>query len=98
MDKGYANFQIESTQVAIAPEKDDIFITINIHEGEVFKLSEVKMAGTFVVPQEELQRYLLVKPGQTLTRKLIPSTQELLQNRLGADGYAFAKVEPVPTP
>jgi outer membrane protein insertion porin family len=98
MDRGYANFQIESQQVAIAPEKDDIFITINIHEGQVFKLSEVKMAGTFVVPEAELQRYLLVKPGQTFNRKLITSTQELLQNRLGQDGYAFAKVDPVPTP
>lgn len=97
MDRGYANFQIESTQVAIAPEKDDIFITINIHEGEVFKLSQIKLAGTFVVPEAELKRYLLVRPGQTFNRKLITSTQELLQNRLGQDGYAFAKVDPVPT-
>ena len=98
MDRGYANFQVESTQVAIAPEKDDIFITVNIHEGDVFKISEVKLAGTFVVPEAELKRYLVVKPGQTFSRKLITSTQELLQNRLGQDGYAFAKVDPVPTP
>src|SRR5262245_34024876 len=98
MDRGYANFQIDSTQVAIAPEKDDIFITVNVEEGEVFKVNEVKMAGTFVVPEAELRRYLLVAPGQTFNRKLITSTQELIQNRLGADGYAFAKVDPVPTP
>jgi outer membrane protein insertion porin family len=98
MDRGYANFQIDSTQVAIAPEKDDIFITVNVEEGEVFKVSEVKMAGTFVVPEAELRRYLLVAPGQTFNRKLITSSQELIQNRLGADGYAFAKVDPVPTP
>ncbi|MEP7246539.1 MAG: outer membrane protein assembly factor BamA, partial [Gammaproteobacteria bacterium] len=98
MDRGYANFQIDSTQVAIAPEKDDIFITVNVDEGEVFKVNEVKMAGTFVVPEAELRKYLLVYPGQTFNRKLITSTQELIQNRLGADGYAFAKVDPVPTP
>ena len=98
MDRGYANFQVESTQVAIAPEKDDIFITVNVNEGEVFKVSEVKLAGTFVVPEAELRRYLLVQPGETFSRKLITSTQELLQNRLGEDGYAFAKVDPVPTP
>jgi outer membrane protein insertion porin family len=98
MDRGYANFQIDSTQVAIAPEKDDIFITVNVEEGEVFKVSEVKMAGSFVVPEAELRRYLLVAPGQTFNRKLITSSQELIQNRLGADGYAFAKVDPVPTP
>jgi outer membrane protein insertion porin family len=98
MDRGYANFQIDSTQVAIAPEKDDIFITVNIDEGDVFKVNEVKMAGTFVVPEAELRKYLLVSPGQTFNRTLITSTQELIQNRLGADGYAFAKVDPVPTP
>src|SRR3984957_18134632 len=77
MDRGYANFQIESTQVAIAPEKNDIFVTVNVSEGEVFKISEVKMAGTFVVPRSELEQLLLVHPGQTFNRKLITSTQQL---------------------
>src|SRR6266478_100583 len=98
MDRGYANFQIDSTQVAIAPEKEDIFITVNVEEGEVFKLSSVKLAGTFVVPQKELEQLPVVAPGQIFNRKLITATQELIQNRLGRDGYAFAKVEPVPTP
>jgi outer membrane protein insertion porin family len=98
MDRGYANFDITSTQVAIAPEKDDIFVTVNVSEGEVFRLGEVKLAGTFVVAEEELRRYLLVKPGETFSKKQITATQELIQNRLGLDGYAFAKVDPVPTP
>src|SRR5580698_10366726 len=98
MDRGYANFNIESTQVAIAPEKDDIFITVNLLEGDVFKLSDIKLAGTFVVPKKELEQLVLVQKGDTFNRKLITSTQELIQNRLGRDGYAFAKVEPVPTP
>jgi len=98
MDRGYANFEIESTQVAIAPEKDDIFITVNVTEGEVFKLSTVKLAGTFVVSEEELKNYLLVKTGDTYSKKDITATQELIQNRLGLEGYAFAKVDPVPTP
>jgi outer membrane protein insertion porin family len=97
MDRGYANFQVESTQVAIAPEKDDIFITVNIDEGSVYSVSEVKLAGTFVVPEAELRRLLLIQPGQIFSRKLITSTQELMQNRMGQDGYAFAKVDPVPT-
>jgi len=97
MDQGYANFQIDSTQVQIAPEKNDIFITINIEEGQVFKISQVKLAGTFVVPEPELAKFVLVEPGQIFSRKLITATQELIQNRLGQDGYAFAKVEPVPT-
>src|SRR5579864_4821191 len=64
MDRGYANFQIDSTQVAIAPEKEDIFITVNVNEGQVYKISDVKLAGTFVVPQAELERLVLVHPGE----------------------------------
>jgi outer membrane protein insertion porin family len=97
MDRGYANFQIESTQVTIAPEKEDMFITVNIDEGQIYKISEIKLAGTFVVPRAELQALLLVRPGETFNRKLITTSQELMQNRMGRDGYAFAKVEPVPT-
>jgi outer membrane protein insertion porin family len=97
MDRGYANFQLDSTQVAIAPEREDIFITVNIDEGQVYKVSQIKLAGTFVVPQAELERLLLLQPGATFNRKLITLTQELMQNRMGRDGYAFAKVEPVPT-
>jgi len=97
MDRGYANFQIESTQVTIAPEKDDMYITVNVSEGEVFKVSEIKLAGTMVVPEEQLRRLLLVKPGDTYSRKMVTSTQQLMSYRLGADGYAFAKIDPVPT-
>jgi len=97
MDRGYANFQIDSTQVAIAPEKDDIFITVNVTEGDVYTVSEVKLAGTFVVPEEELRKLLFVQPGQVYSRKLATTTQEAIGYRLGAAGYAFAKIEPVPT-
>src|ERR1700722_12120741 len=97
MDRGWANFQVESTQVAIAPEKDDIFITVNIEEGQVYKVSEVKLAGVFVVPAADLRKLFLIQPGQIFSRKLITASQELMQNRMGQDGYAFAKVDPVPT-
>ena len=96
-DRGYANFDVESTQVAIAPEKDDIFITMNLSEGDVYKVGEVKLAGTMKVPEADLKRMLLVKPDQVYSRKLITQTQELLALRLGVEGYAFAKIDPVPT-
>ena len=95
-DRGYANFEVESTQVAIAPEHDDIFITMNLREGAVYKVGEVKLAGTMKVPEAELKRLLLVRTGQTYSRKLITQTQELLSFRLGVEGYAFAKIDPVP--
>jgi len=97
MDRGYANFAIDSTQVAIAPEKDDIFITINLTEGEVFRIGEVKLAGTLEVPEDELRRLIQVEPGTVYSRKLVTASQEAITQRLGKDGYAFAKVDPVPT-
>jgi outer membrane protein insertion porin family len=95
-DRGYANFDVESTQVAITPEKDDIFITINLNEGDVYTIGDVKLAGTMKVPEAELQRLLMVRRGQTYSRKVITQTQELLAFRLGVEGYAFAKIDPVP--
>ena len=95
-DRGYANFRADSVQVAISPEKNDIFITVNVSEGEVYKIGTVKLAGNLVVPEAELQKLLLVAPGQTYSQKIISATQELIKNRLGAEGYYFARVEPVP--
>jgi outer membrane protein insertion porin family len=97
MDRGYANFQIESTQVTIAPEKDDMYIAINVNPGDVYRVSEIKLAGTMVVPEAQLRALLLFKPGDIYSRKQVTSSQELMSYRLGADGYAFSKIDPVPT-
>jgi outer membrane protein insertion porin family len=96
MDRGYANFAVTSTQVAIAPEKDDIFITINVEEGDVYKVSEVKLAGNLVVPEADLRRLIFIKPGDTYSRRLITASAEAMKQRLGFDGYAFASIDPVP--
>lgn len=96
MDRGYANFAVTSTQVAIAPEKDDIFVTINVHEGEVFKISDVKIAGTMVVPESELRRLIFLKGGDTYSLRNVTATTEAMKLRLGVDGYAFATIDPVP--
>ncbi len=61
MDRGYANMDVESTQVAISPDKDDIFITLNVKEGEVYRVSDVKIAGNLVVPESDLRDLLLVR-------------------------------------
>ncbi|MEY4762560.1 MAG: hypothetical protein RLZZ200_2416 [Pseudomonadota bacterium] len=95
-DRGYANFQMESAQVQISPEKDDMFISLNISEGDVYKVSEAKLAGNTIIPEAEMRAFLLVRPGQVYSQKLVAATQELIQNRLGEEGFAFAKVDPVP--
>ena len=96
MDRGYANMDVESTQVAISPDKDDIFITLNVQEGEVYRVSDVKIAGNLVVPERDLRSLVLVHKGDIFSRKMITQTTELMQLRLGQDGYAFAKIDPVP--
>ena len=96
MDRGYANMDVETTQVAITPEKDDIFITLNVKEGEVYRISDVKIAGNLVVPEEQLKSLVAVRRGDVFSRKMVTATTELMQLRLGQDGYAFAKIDPVP--
>jgi outer membrane protein insertion porin family len=96
LDRGYANMDVESTQVAISPDKDDIFITLNVKEGEVYRISDVKIAGNLVVPEEQLKGLVSVHRGDVFSRKNVTATTELMQLRLGQDGYAFAKIDPVP--
>jgi outer membrane protein insertion porin family len=96
-DRGFANFHIDSVQVAIAPDKSDIFITVNISEGQIYRLGDIKIAGNTIVPPEQLQRLLVMQSGQIYSQKNITATQEAIKNRLGAEGFYFAKVEPVPT-
>lgn len=96
MDRGYAGFQVDSTQVAISPDKKDIFLTINISEGDIYKVSDVKLAGDMVVPEADLKRLVLLQPGSTFSRRLITETIDLINLRLGLDGYAFSDVNPIP--
>ena len=96
MDRGYANFEITSTQVALAPEKDDMFVTVNVFEGKTFRMGAVKLAGRFVVPEKTLRSYVFIKPGDVFSRRLITLSEEALRNRLGEDGFSFAEVTAVP--
>lgn len=95
-DRGYADFDIESVQVSISPDKDEMFVTISIHEGEVYEIADARIAGITIVPLAELQALLLVQKGQIYSQQRISTTQKLIENRLGSEGYAFAKVDPVP--
>jgi outer membrane protein insertion porin family len=96
MDRGYADFAITSSQVAIGPEKNDIFVTVNVKEGELYRVSDVKLAGDLRVPESELTRLILMQPGETYSQRLITQSSEAIRFRLGLDGYAFAKVDAVP--
>lgn len=96
LDRGYINFVIRSTQVSITPDKKDIYITVNIEEGEIFTLDKVKLSGNLVVEPEELIALLQVGPGEIFSRKNATQTSKAISDRLGEEGYAFANVNMVP--
>ena len=96
LDRGYINFAIESTQVAITPDKKDIYVTINVKEGDVYSLEKVKLSGNLIVAPEELIKLVSVGPGEIFSRKNATQTSKAISDRLGDDGYAFANVNMVP--
>lgn len=96
MDRGYADFRVESVQIAISPDRRSIFATINLHEGEVYTIKETKLTGNLVVPEDDLRRLIALAPGQTFSMAAVTLTSDLIGQRLGNDGYAFAEVTPLP--
>jgi outer membrane protein insertion porin family len=96
LNRGYLDFNIESTQVSITPDKRDIYITVNIAEGEKYTVSEVKLGGEFLVPAEELRKLITVQPGEPFSREKLTETTKKVADRLGNDGYAFANANAVP--
>jgi len=95
-DQGYLDFAINSTQVSITPDKRDIYVTISINEGERYVVSEYKLAGNPILPQEELLALVTFQPGDVFSRKAVTETNRKLAERLADDGYAFANVNAVP--
>lgn len=96
MNQGYLEFNIDSTQVSITPDKKDIYITVNITEGEKYSISEVKLAGETIVPEEELRQLIQVQAGETFSREKVTQSSKAISDRLSDDGYAFSNVNPVP--
>lgn len=96
LDRGYLQFNVRSTQVAVSPDKESVFITINIDEGEIFKVSAVELAGEMVIPEEQIRQLILVREGMTFSQALMTSSSEFITRRLGNEGYTFAEVQGFP--
>ena len=97
MNRGFLEFSVDSTQVSITPEKDDVFITINISEGPKYKVSDVKLAGDLQqVPQSELQSLIKIKKDDIFNREKITESTKDMNARLGNDGFAFSNVNAIP--
>lgn len=95
LDRGYIQFQVESQQVTISPDRKDITISINIHEGMQFRVGSTDIAGEMVVDEAELRALISMGVGDVISRKQINRVITAMQKRLGEDGYAFAEVRVV---
>jgi len=96
LDRGYIKFSADSTQVSITPDKKDIYITINVEEGGQYFISKVNLTGLMVVEKKQLEKLILTKEGELFSRKEMTGTEKRLQDRVGMDGYAFARVRITP--
>lgn len=96
LNNGYLEFNIDSTQVSITPDRRDIYITINITEGDKFEVADVKLGGELLVPEAELRSLITIKPGETFSREKLTESTKAITDRLGRDGYAFANVNANP--
>ena len=96
-NRGYLEFNVDSTQVSISPDKEDIYITVNITEGPRYTVSDVRLARRSRRSRSRSSRALIqVKPGETFSRERLQATVKEISDRLGTDGYAFANVNAVP--
>jgi outer membrane protein insertion porin family len=96
LNRGYLELNIDSTQVSITPDRRDIYITVNITEGEKYQVAEIKLGGELLVPEPELRALIAIQPGETFSREKLTESSKRISDRLGRDGYAFANVNATP--
>ena len=96
LNQGYLEFSIDSTQVSISPDKQDIYITVNVTEGEKYTISDVKLAGELQLSESELAPLIQIAKGDTFNRQKVSESSKALSDRLGNEGYAFANVNAIP--
>ena len=95
-NRGYLEFQVDSTQVSITPDKEQIYITINISEGPKYSVGDIRLAGELLLPEADMMRLILIRSGDVYSREKLTQSTKALSERLGSDGYAFANVNAIP--
>jgi len=98
LDRGYLDFNVESSQVSISPDKRQVFIAIALNEGPQYTISEIRLRGNLIIDEEELRELIPVDEGDVFSRARMTAISETLAFRLGKEGYAFASVNAVPEP
>ncbi len=96
LDHGYIQFNVDSKQVTITPDKGHINVAINLTEGDMFTVSKINLTGELIVPESALKSRVLIREGDVFSRKKITSSTKLMTSRLGLEGYAYAEVNAIP--
>ncbi|MDQ2075332.1 outer membrane protein assembly factor BamA [Marinimicrobium sp. ABcell2] len=96
LDRGYLDFRVDSTQVALSPDRSKIYITINVTEGEVYTVNAVELAGDPVLPERAIRQLIMVREGDTFSQIMMTTSADYIKQRLGNEGYTFAEVEGIP--
>ena len=96
LSRGFLEFRVDSTQVAIAPNKQDMSITINVFEGERFVVSAVRLEGNYLDREEEFKSLVTIKPGEAYNADQVSQTTKAFTDYFGKFGFAFARVQSVP--
>jgi outer membrane protein insertion porin family len=96
LNRGYLDFRLESVQVSISPDRRDIFVSVNLHEGERYTVAGVKLAGEMLGLEAELEPLVDVKPGEVFNAERLNAVAQRVTDRLSTLGYAFATANPIP--
>ena len=96
LDRGYLKFAVESTQVSISPDKESVYITININEGNVYTIGGIELSGELKIPEAQDRALIIMREGMTFSQTLMTTSSEYITRRLGNEGYTFAEVNGYP--
>jgi outer membrane protein insertion porin family len=97
MDRGYVDFNVDSTEVSISPDKRKMYVTANIKEGEIYNVSDIKLTGALILNEDDLRKLIQLKVGELFSRKKVEQSSDAISATLSNIGYAFAEVQPIPT-
>jgi len=95
-NRGYLEFEVTSTQVAISADKQDITVTVNVKEGQPYTVTGVKLEGEYLGKEEDFKTLVTIKPGEAYNAERVTQTTRAMTDRFGTFGYAFARVEARP--
>lgn len=95
-DRGYARFKIDSTQVELTPDKHQVYVTVNLHEGDIYTIKNVSLNGNLLDRKDDMEKLLPIHPGDTYSGADISEMQDILEKYLGRLGYAYPKIQVFP--